>query len=941
MIQIILMAACQVIVAASALSTVDSKAHLKVKVSWGHKSREVASFHIRFLTNEVEIVDVEALGLEPGDCFKDGTFETRAGKGDIDGTEFTLQYTPKHVKTIENLHRIWADLIAQSNPDTTRRLKQDPAYQPDSRKLRLQMDRAGTKGFSVTVEQLLQNKAFWVPSLDVYLAGGDVPLSFTDHQKQLEAYQGKCILDKVQHEPEATYEQYTARWEDMGSPAYVHPAQPAPGHIVGLTWDSALYKFGIDRGAGVWNDYGNLDQFRFWFGFGDLTERIQDSWKSQRLEDGLPIITTTIERDGLRYEVEQFAYPLNGPPKKRRGNIAMVLLQRVRVTKLQGQAAKVSVKVHHHRQFPFTDTPEMTWRSEDDTFLLVENVTNRILFVVEGSSLRIGSWVTKDDPKSSDAKKNTRWKSIEAVLTFDLAKNTSTEFVVKLPSPMVLSQDRDKLVNLDYASSREATLRFWADYVARGAQFHVPEKVVNDLFRANLWHALRLPRRHGGREEGVKIDLPYSNFAYDQHGTPWPVNQAVYVDYMIYGLRGYHDIAAEELLTIYRNNQEPNGHVGGFANWGVYTPSMIYVVAKNYLLSGDRDAFDRLLPYTLKALDWCLDEIRRSSERLGPAAGLIRTPLNDGSGEGIWAFTQAYVYAALEVLGKALEQIGHPRAKECLGAAQSFRQSVERAFGAATMRSPLVQLRDHTWIPYVPCEATKSGRLFEQWYPTDVDTGATHLLRLKALPTGCALADYLLNDHEDNLYLKGWGMANEPVYNPQATAYLLRDDSKAAIRAFYSYMACAFSHSVLEPVEHRWTWGQYFGPPSTDGAWFELYRYMFIHELDDDTLLLMQATPRRWLEHGRRIEVERAPTYYGEMSLSVESQAASGKLLAQIEMPKRRSPDRLLIRFRHPQGKPMQSVTVNGQNWTDFDAHKEWVVIEKPLQGSYAIVARY
>jgi len=935
------MAACQVIVAASALSAIDSKAHSKVKVSWGHKSREVASFHIRFLTNEVEIVDVEALGLEPGDCFKDGTFETRAGKGDIDGTEFTLQYTPKHVKTIENLHRIWADLIAQSDPDTTRRLKQDPAYQPDSRKLRLQMDRAGTKGFSVTVEQLLQNKAFWVPSLDVYLAGGDVPLSFTDHQKQLEAYQGKCILDKVQHEPEATYEQYTARWEDMGSPAYVHPAQPAPGHIVGLTWDSALYKFGIDRGAGVWNDYGNLDQFRFWFGFGDLTERIQDSWKSQRLEDGLPIITTTIERDGLRYEVEQFAYPLNGPPKKRRGNIAMVLLQRVRVTKLQGQAAKVSVKVHHHRQFPFTDTPEMTWRSEDDTFLLVENVTNRILFVVEGSSLRIGSWVTKDDPKSSDAKKNTRWKSIEAVLTFDLAKNTSTEFVVKLPSPMVLSQDRDKLVNLDYASSREATLKFWADYVARGAQFHVPEKVVNDLFRANLWHALRLPRRHGGREEGVKIDLPYSNFAYDQHGTPWPVNQAVYVDYMIYGLRGYHDIAAEELLTIYRNNQEPNGHVGGFANWGVYTPSMIYVVAKNYLLSGDRDAFDRLLPYTLKALDWCLDEIRRSSERLGPAAGLIRTPLNDGSGEGIWAFTQAYVYAALEVLGKALEQIGHPRAKECLGAAQSFRQSVERAFGAATMRSPLVQLRDHTWIPYVPCEATKSGRLFEQWYPTDVDTGATHLLRLKALPTGCALADYLLNDHEDNLYLKGWGMANEPVYNPQATAYLLRDDSKAAIRAFYSYMACAFSHSVLEPVEHRWTWGQYFGPPSTDGAWFELYRYMFIHELDDDTLLLMQATPRRWLEHGRRIEVERAPTYYGEMSLSVESQAASGKLLAQIEMPKRRSPDRLLIRFRHPQGKPMQSVTVNGQNWTDFDAHKEWVVIEKPLQGSYAIVARY
>jgi hypothetical protein len=293
------------------------------------------------------------------------------------------------------------------------------------------------------------------------------------------------------------------------------------------------------------------------------------------------------------------------------------------------------------------------------------------------------------------------------------------------------------------------------------------------------------------------------------------------------------------------------------------------------------------------------------------------------------------------MLGKALEQIGHPRANECLEAAASFRESVERAFAAAAVRSPLVQLRDHTWIPYVPCEATKSGRLFEQWYPTDVDTGAIHLLRLKALPFDGALAESLLSDHEDNLYLHGWGMANEPVYNPQATAYLLRDEPKAVIRAFYSYMACAFSHSALEPVEHRWGWGQYFGPPSTDGAWFELYRHMLIHELDDDTLLLLQATPRKWLEDGKRIEVERAPTYYGQLSMSVESKAGSSQLSAQIKMPNRRSPKQLVVRFRHPQDKPMQSVTVNGREWDNFNAQKEWVVIPEPRRERYTIIARY
>jgi len=914
---------------------------LKVSLSWGHQSRRSMPYYVRLLAEGAKIQGTEARDLESNDTITDNVLTTHAGGGDIDGVEFTLRYSPRQIKTIGNLHSLWAELIAGSDIETVQRLKQDPAYRPDLRNLTVQMDEGGTKGFSVTVDQLLQSKVFWAPSLDVYLTAGDVPIPLDDHLRAIEAYKGCCILEQVRREPEATYEQYAARWEDMGSPTYQNPHMIAPGHIVGVAWDSSLYKFGIDRGAGIWNDYGSGDHLRFWFDFGDLSEGIQESWKGQRLEDGLPVVTTTIEQDGLRYEVEQYAYPLNGPPNKRRGDIPMVLLQKLKVANLQSHDTTASVKMHHRRQFDPADEAEMICHNGGNTFVFEENTSRRILFTVTGPGLEISSCCTRQDPKQPDGKAKALWKQFEAVLTFELAGNANREFIVKLPSPMVLPEDRDKLIKLDYAESRQETLKFWSNYLDRDAQFRVPEKVVNDLFRANLWHALRLARRHGGPEEDVKIDLPYSNFAYDQHGTPWPVNEAVYVDYMIYGLRGYNDIATEELLTMYRNNQQPDGRVAGYANWGVYTPSMIYVAAKNYLLSGDREALDRLLPYTLKAFDWCIGQIRSAQGNRGPATGLIGSPLNDLTGEGVWAFTQAYVYAALEMLGKALEEIGHPRANECLEAAASFRESVERAFAAAAVRSPLVQLRDHTWMPYVPCEATKSGRLLEQWYPTDVDTGATHLLRLKALPADGDLADYLLNDHEDNLYLHGWGMANEPVYNPQAMAYLLRDEPEAVIRAFYSYMACAFSHSALEPVEHRWGWGQYFGPPSTDGAWFELYRHMLIHELDDDTLLLLQATPRKWLEDGKRIDVECAPTYYGELSISVEGKAGSSQLAAQIKMPNRRSPKELVVRFRHPQNKPMRSVSVNGQDWANYDIQKEWVVIPKPGRERYSIIARY
>ncbi|MBN1444470.1 MAG: hypothetical protein JXA90_17285 [Planctomycetes bacterium] len=675
---------------------------LRARISWGHASRSRTPFRIRLLAREASLVGVRGSGLEAGEISAEPAWETIAGGGDVDGVEATIVYPPRKIEESGQIHAIWKDLIAASDADTARRLLQDPAVRTDGRRLVVAVGCDGAAGFSITVDQLLERRTFWIPSLDIFVDANDPPVSFEEHQRQIAAWKGKRILEQVHARPEASYEEFTALWEDMGSPSYVHPSQPAPGHIVGLTWDSALYKFGIDRGAGVWNDYGNPDRFRFWFGFGDLSRGIRDSWRGQSLADGLPIITTVIEDEGLRFEVEQFAYPLRGPPAERRGDIPMLLLQMVRVSDLRHEARRVSLPLHHRRQFPAGDASPMVHESRGGVILFRESSARRVLFAVQGAGADVSSCETAEDASPRAREGGARWKSFRAAVSIEVPAGGSREILVCLPSPPVAPQDEDALLAIDGAAARAETVRFWTEWIERGAQFRAPEKVVDDLFRASLWHALCLPRRHGGGEEGVRIDLPYSNFAYDQAGTPWPVNQAVYVDYMIHDLRGYHDVSLEELLAIYRNNQDRSGRVRGYANWGVYTPSMVYVAAKHFLLSGDRAAFERILPPALAALDWCLAEIRRSSERSDPTSGLIRSPLNDLTGEGIWAFTQAYVHAALESMGMALERLGHPRAAECRDAARDFRISVERAFGAATARSPLVELRDRTWTPYVP-----------------------------------------------------------------------------------------------------------------------------------------------------------------------------------------------------------------------------------------------
>ena len=240
----------------------------------------------------------------------------------------------------------------------------------------------------------------------------------------------------------------------------------------------------------------------------------------------------------MRYEVEQFAYPLHGPPSERRGDMPMVLLQQLTVTELRGtprdaaglddpSAPAAAVRRRHDRRRS----------AQGDAMLFRER--GRARRAARASRARRRAAVERHVGLPAQPQQ----KRIDATVFVDLPANGTRQFVVKLPSPMVPDADVAALTAIDYADARAATLEFWSEYVARGAQFRVPEPAVNDLFRASLWHALRLPRRHGGAGADVAIDLPYSNFAYSQTGTPWPVNQAVYVDYMLYDLRGYHAIA--------------------------------------------------------------------------------------------------------------------------------------------------------------------------------------------------------------------------------------------------------------------------------------------------------------------------------------------------------------------------------------------------------------
>jgi hypothetical protein len=90
------------------------------------------------------------------------------------------------------------------------------------------------------------------------------------------------------------------------------------------------------------------------------------------------------------------------------------------------------------------------------------------------------------------------------------------------------------------------------------------------------------------------------------------------------------------------------------------------------------------------------------------------------------------------------------------------------------------------------------------------------------------------------------------------------------------------------------------------------------------------------LAPGQKCGLERTATYFGRASLLYT--AGRDGITARVEGPRRNPPRSLRLRFREPAGRPIASVTVNGQPWNDFDG--EWVRLPGNLRAA-DVVARY
>ena len=170
-----------------------------------------------------------------------------------------------------------------------------------------------------------------------------------------------------------------------------------------------------------------------------------------------------------------------------------------------------------------------------------------------------------------------------------------------------------------------------------------------------------------------------------------------------------------------------------------------------------------------------------------------------------------------------------------------------------------------------------------------------------------------------------------------ANIHLEADDPPNFLRSFLNQYAVDIMPGEYTFREH--TTG---GPPDKiyeESCFLERLRGMLVFETGG-SLWLARATPRSWLEEGKRIAVRSAPTHFGRVSYEITSDVDRGRIAARVEMPSRERPSSVLLRLRHPRGAPMVGVSVDGRSSGDFDPKEETVRLGSG-PGTITVEARY
>jgi hypothetical protein len=822
--------------------------------------------------------------------------------------------------------------------------------------------RARQHTFSFAPVDLIRNGQVFIPDLGVLVrrAGDKVTYAsaFSAWQEARKNQKTKDIYSRVFDVPEQTF---TQAWND--TPRKDHQYIP-------LSFEGGRqhFRLGADGNAACINNWisrirgKDTDRCRWHgqeirFDFGLPNSRPVERY----LVDGcLPMIVAAWQRDGACYRQTAFVVPLMGVPQAG-GRIwaddTLVLVVRFEMKRIGPTDAQADLT------FGTSDG-----RGKEKLLLDAD-----LIIAPDGEAKNLRMCVSSTDPTDSfglAAPEGGGPIAYRAKLTAQAPTRTLDVAIpyITLTDPKEFSLLRS--VRFDKAF--EAVRQYWHARLKAGAHIRTPEPMINDFYNAHVSHLLINTEREVGVSDRYMAKVGTFHYGVFSNESCMMISDL--------DRRGYHERAGQALET-WLHYQGTVGLPGDFSTTdgefygaagyehGGYNQHhgwVLWCMGEHYWYTRDAAWLEHAAPHLIKACDWITNERKRTIAEAArtPIRAVERGLLPPGRLEDIgdwrcWLSTNVYSWWGMQNAAAAMEAAGHPQGGRLLADAAAYKKDLLAAFNEAMRRSPVVRFRDGSWAPHIPSDVHRRGRSFG-WI-TETLEGAIHLVRCGMLEPHDPISTWIIKDFEDNLYvskqygyemtpeqferfwfsLAGISMQANLLCNP--IPYLLRDEPKHFLRAYFNAFAVSYFPDTRMMTEHAlpnigdWRGDHYKSSDEANSTYW--LRMMFIQERGDE-LWLGAALPRYWLADGQKVGIENAATYFGPMSMSVLSRAARGEIEMTIVPPRRNPPSLIRARFRHPDGRRMTRVELNGALYSRFDAEKEWVEL-MPTAGPIKVVAHY
>jgi hypothetical protein len=552
----------------------------------------------------------------------------------------------------------------------------------------------------------------------------------------------------------------------------------------------------------------------------------------------------------------------------------------------------------------------------------------------------------------------------------ELPPGKAKTLYVRIPSITLNTPEEIKALqerNFDADAAR--VCEFWRKLTTGATQIHTPEPWINDFYRAHLRHLLINSFKE------LDSDRLHAHVGTFHYGV-YPSESVMMIsDLDRRGLDGQ----TRQNLDAFLHYQGTVAMPGNFTSadgefygaggheTGGYNKSHGYVMwnmAEHWWMTRDRQWMQHAAPGLVKACGWVINQRKTTMRTLPDGAKVINYGwLPSGSLEDVtdfwpWLATNSATVWGFRSLADALADFGHPDGPRLQKEAKAFYDDFMRGITESRILSPVVRLRDGTYVPKIPSQPYQRGRA-HGWLRETLE-GPLFLPAYQVLDPQAIETRWVLEDYEDNLYISDrYGYAipafdnfwfSRGGFSMQANLldgplpYLWRDEVKHFLRAYFNGFASAFYPEIRMCNEHSlpelgYPAGDQFKTSDEAQSTYWL-RLMFVNDQVGPDLYLGQAIPRYWLSKGGKVGIERAPSHFGVLSFAIEP-GSGDKITAIVDPPTRSSPKSIFVRIRHPKERPIKSVTINGQPYERFDVAKEWIILPGAVKDRQQIEVSY